>query len=307
MTCQERQRQVVLAVYDELPDPDKSGLEGHLAECEPCRAYRDEEIRLYRMMADDAETVQIPASLLVECRSDLGNSLDRAEERASWWRSPFLLPAFLRYRLLESAALVSVGLAFGVYVTKTVSIVPPAAPVLVQQQSGQQMPDGDVTNLRVISSDPATGQVELGGDVSHPLRLNGTLADESVRRLLLGALKSEDNPGSRLHAVELLSRSPQDQAAKQALIEAMVQDPNAGVRLSALQGLKAFAAETDVREALMYALKNDGNSGVRVEAIEALTRYSTDSAVARIIREVTKEDENAYVRMKSLQFVGSPK
>ena len=150
--------------------------------------------------------------------------------------------------------------------------------------------------------------MELAGEVSQPLRFQGSLQDDTVRRLLFSALRDTNNPGSRLRAVEILAQKPTDEMVEEALINAMVYDENPGVRLRALEALKQFAAEEHVRSAFMNTLANDLNPGIRVEAIEALTKQNAkDSELAKTIEEVTKTDDNPYIRTKALQFVGTSK
>src|SRR6202035_5567052 len=84
--------------------------------------------------------------------------------------------------------------------------------------------NGTITNLQVVNADPATGQVELAGQVSQPMRFHGKMEDETIRQLLFNALRDTNNPGSRLKAVEALSQRPSDEAIEEALINAMVYD-----------------------------------------------------------------------------------
>jgi hypothetical protein len=159
-----------------------------------------------------------------------------------------------------------------------------------------------------VNTNPATGEIELAGEVSQPLRFQGSLQDDTVRRLLFSALRDANNPGSRLRAVEVLAQKPTDENVEEALINAMVYDDNPGVRLLALEALKQFAGEEHVRAAFMNTLANDENPGIRVQAIEALTTQNAkNSELARTIEEVTKTEDNPYIRTKALQFVGTAK
>src|SRR5206468_1706845 len=151
-----------------------------------------------------------------------------------------------------------------------------------------------------------TGQVELAGEVSQPLRFQGKMEDDTVRNLLFSALRDANNPGSRLKAVEVLSQKPTDESIEEALISALVYDDDAGVRMRALEGLKRFANEQHVRAAFVHTLQNDNNAGIRIEAIDALTLHNAkDTELAKSLEEVTKKDDNPYIRSKALQFVGT--
>ena len=306
MNCREREHDIVLYLYEELPERDSMDLRVHLDECATCQGFYENERELHFKLTEDFSDWEVPSDLLVESRRSLSDELDRIETRRAWWRFPLLAPVFSRMRLLESAALVSIGLAMGVYVMSQNPAPTPAAP---QQAQAALIPqNAAVSNLRIVEADPATGQVQLAGEMVQPMRLQGNLEDDDVRRLLFGGLRSPSNPGFRLQAVELLAQSTRDPSIKEVLIGSLLNDENAGVRLYALEGLKAFAMEDDVRLALMYALENDENAGIRVEAIEALTSIAeaeVDETMDSIIQEAARQDENAYVRMKALQFVGT--
>jgi hypothetical protein len=202
--------------------------------------------------------------------------------------------------MLESAALVSMGLAMGVYVTNQVNTPEPSTPspfVSIPE-------DASVSNLRIIEANAESGQIELAGEVVQPVRMAGNLEDPAVREFLFGVMQSQNNPGSRLQVVELLSRQSRDPNIKEVLIDVLLNDDNAGVRLSALDALHRFSEEDDVRRTLKYVLANDDNAGIRVQAIESLSPMTHAEAMDAVIQEAVREDPNEYVRMRELQYVG---
>jgi len=309
MSCKEYQHQITLLLYEELPDSVRSELENHIHQCAQCNDAYESEKSLYAVFAEDAARWDnIPSDLLVESRKALADELDRIERKQSWWRVPTFSVVFTPMRLLESAALIAMGLALGVYVSNQRQIIPP---VVNQSQSSavSAIPgNGTVSNLQVLNADPVTGQVELTGEISQPLRFQGKMEDNTVRSLLLSALRDAGNPGSRLKAVEVLSQKPTDEPIEEALIDTLVYDGDAGVRMRALEALKKYADEQHVRAALMHSLENDGNAGIRIGAIDALTAgNSSDPELAKNLQEVTKKDDNPYIRSKVLQFVGTTK
>jgi len=308
MTCRDYQHLISLFLYEELPEADKPALETHLLACEACKHVFDEEKGMHYVLAEDAARWDFPSDLLVESRSKLANELDQIEQKRAWWRIPTFSVVFTPMRLLESAALVAMGLALGVYVSNqqhAARQVATGAPAQQESQIISSIPaNGSVSNLHVVSANPSTGQVELAGEIVQPLRMQGTLGDDTVRQLLLNALGDSSNSGSRLRAVEVLAPQARDRTVKNALIQALTTDDNPGVRLHALQGLKQFAAEADVRAAFMSSLENDLDAGIRFEAIDALTRNNSDASLAKDLQRFTKDDNN-YVKMKALQFVGT--
>jgi hypothetical protein len=307
LNCKEYQHQITLLLYDELADEGQRDLEAHLQVCAACKQAFDGERAMHSALADDLPSWDVPADLLVESRRALADELDRLETKRSWWRMPAFSVVFTPMRLLESAALIAMGLALGVYVTnQRTPVVPSPAPVAQQAPGIPQ--NGTISNLQVVNADPATGRVELAGEVSQPVRFNGGVEDDLVRQLLFNALLDSRNPGSRLKAVEVLSRKPTDQSIKDALISALIYDNDAGVRMRALEGLKTFANEEHIRAAFMHTLENDNNAGIRKEAIDALlARNPKDSELAEKLNEVTKQDDNPYIRSRVMQFIGTTK
>src|SRR5262245_7441732 len=107
MTCRDYQHQISLFMYEELSDLERTGLESHLSSCENCQRVFEEERSFNAVMADDANSFEIPSDLLVESRRELANELDRLEKNRSWWRIPTFSVVFTPMRLLESAALIA--------------------------------------------------------------------------------------------------------------------------------------------------------------------------------------------------------
>jgi hypothetical protein len=305
MSCKDYQHQVTLLLYEELPETARAELEMHINECASCHDAFESEKAMHAVLAADASQWDIPSDLLVESRRGLADELDRIERQRTWWRVPTFSVVFTPMRLLESAALIAMGLALGVYVSNQHHVTPQVAAGSGQDQVSVIPQNGTISNLQVVNADPATGQVELTGEVSQPLRFRGKMDDDTVRNLLFSALRDANNPGSRLKAVEVLSQRPTNEPVEEALINALIYDADAGVRMRALEGLKSYADEQHVRVAFMQALKHDPINSIRVGAIDALTASkSKDRALAQGLEEV-KNDEDPYIRSKVLQFVGS--
>jgi hypothetical protein len=307
LNCRDYQHQITLLLYDELPEGARPELEAHLRECADCQNAFESENAMHTSFAEDTASWDVPSDLLVESRRALADELDRIEKKRSWWRMPAFSVVFTPMRLLESAALVAMGLALGVYVSnQQVRVTPPVQPAQDNQAAIPQ--NGTISNLQVVNSDPSTGQVELAGQVSQPIRFQGRTQDGTVRQLLFNALRDAENPGSRLKAVEVLSQTPNDETVEEALINALVYDEDPGVRSRALEGLRQFADEQHVRAAFMHSLQNDDNAGIRIDAINALLEHNAkDPQLGEKLQEVTQRESNPYIRNKVVQLVGSGK
>ena len=298
MNCRERQHDIVLFLYDELSGEARQDLRAHLDGCETCEAFYRHEKQLQSELTEDFSDWEVPADLLVECRRELSDKLDRVDQRRQWLRFPGMTGVLTRMRALESVALLSMGLALGVYLSNPIEapVVQPAEPSIPQNAS--------VTNLRIIESDLDTGEVELAGDMVQPMRLSGNLQDQAVRQILVEALQSPSNPGVRLGAVGLLSRNPRHPNIKEALMGTLINDDNPGVRLGALQALQPFSQEDDVRQVLKYVVETDDTPGIRVQALEAMAPMTQEEGMEAAIQEAVREVPNEYIRMRQLQFVG---
>jgi len=306
MNCRDYQHQITLLLYEELSEKARPGLEAHLRQCAACQGVYEAETNVHSVLSEDTAGWEIPSDLLVESRRSLADALDRLEQKRSRWSLPALSVIFTPMRLLESGALVAMGLALGVYVSNQQAQAPIST---VQETQTSGIPsNASISNLRIVNADPATGQVELAGEVSQPLRLQGQMEDATVRSLLLSALYDTSNPGSRLRAVQVLARKTNEESIEEALIVALTNDKVAAVRMQALEVLKQYANEEHVRAAFMQTLANDTDSGIRREAIEALTKSnSNDKELAKTIRAVTEKDDSDYLRTKALEFVGAAK
>lgn len=313
MSCREYQNQIVLSLYEELQDGDKAGLETHLAACGECRQVFEENQGFHTVLAEDTPAWELPSELLMESRRALANELDRMEKKRSWWSIPTFSVVLMPMRMLESAALVAMGLALGVYVSNhravteggvnTAAVFEPTVASAIPQ-------NGRVSNVRIVNANGSNGTVEFAGDVVQPLRFQGRMEDDTTQRLLFSAIQDSMNPGSRMQAVEVLARKSAEPSVKGVLIQALLNDGSLGVRLKALEGLKPFAGEDDVRTAFMQALRNDPNDGVRVQVVDALAPFTDNEAMANRIEEATRHDDNTYVRLKGqglIQLVGTHK
>lgn len=309
MSCKEYQNQIVLSLYEELQDGERVSLELHLEECGDCREVFEDNQGFHTVLAQDTSAWELPSDLLIESRRVLANELDRMEKKRSWWSIPTFSVVLTPMRMLESAALVAMGLALGVYVSNHQSLGSTTTASMLESPLAAAIPqNGRVSNVRIVNANGSNGTVEFTGDVVQPLRFQGRMEDDTTQRLLFSAVQDSMNPGSRMQAVEVLARKSTEPSVKGVLIHALLNDGSLGVRLKALEGLKKFAGEEEVRTAFMQALMSDPNDGVRVAVVDALAPVTNSEAMASRIEEVTRHDDNTYVRLKGqglIQLVGT--
>src|SRR5262245_16858041 len=125
--CKDFQHQITLLLYEELPEGAHLELQTHLRECSDCTDAFEAEKAMHSVFANDTSSWEVPPDLLIESRKALADELDRIEKKRSWWRVPAFSVVFTPMRLLESAALVAMGLALGVYVSNQQARTPSIA------------------------------------------------------------------------------------------------------------------------------------------------------------------------------------
>jgi predicted anti-sigma-YlaC factor YlaD len=114
MSCKEYQNQIVLSLYEELQEGERVTLEIHLEECGDCREVFEENQGFHAVLAQDTPAWELPSELLIASRRALADELDRIEKKRSWWSIPTFSVVLTPMRMLESAALVAMGLALGI-------------------------------------------------------------------------------------------------------------------------------------------------------------------------------------------------
>ena len=310
MSCREYQNQIILSLYEELQDDDRVTLELHIEACGDCRVVFEDHQGFHTVLAQDTPAWELPSELLIESRRALADELDRIEKKRSWWSIPAFSVVFTPMRMLESAALVAMGLALGVYVSNHQALTNTGGGTTrALEASVAGIPqNGRVSNVRIVNANGNDGTVEFAGDVVQPLRFSGRMEDDTTQRLLFSAVQDSTNAGSRMQAVEVLAKKSTEPSVKGVLIHALLNDGSLGVRLKAFEGLKPFAGEEDVRAAFMQALMSDPNDGVRVKVVDALAPFTDNEEKANRIEEVTRHDDNTYVRLKGqglIQLVGT--
>src|SRR4029079_2573642 len=126
VNCKDYQHQITLLLYEELQEGQRRELETHLLECGDCKDVFESERTMHTVLAEDVSGWDVPSDLLVESRKALADELDRIEKKRSWWRMPAFSVVFTPMRLLESGALIAMGLALGVYISSQQARVNPS-------------------------------------------------------------------------------------------------------------------------------------------------------------------------------------
>jgi len=304
MKCEWVQPNIVLFVYDELPDDARHELEQHVARCQSCAAEL-ESTRNFR-----AELVRHPVqepspSLLAASRMKLQDALETAEQ-GGWWSRVVFDPIHwlnqIRFAPALAAAIFIVGFAGGIGATYKMGRAPQPISGIVGTPAQPAL--ASIGGISSISQQQGSNEVTVKYDTVSPQEAHGSLSDPNIQQLLLYAARNNFNAGVRMDSVDLLTQQPNNDHVREALLYAMRYDSNTGVRLKALDGLGPYVKrDVQVRDAVLESLMSDTNPGVRIEALHLLEPVRGDSSVRIVLQRLAAKDDNRYIRSQARTLV----
>jgi len=307
----------VLSAYDELSADEKEILGKHLLTCARCRRFSEQVMKM-KSPDENAFRAEDTNSTLANARSELHGSLAARARNTSWRRerplsvsSPGLALGFAAVTVFMLGA----GSSY-FYFGREKGTVPRGLSDVAEVASGETR-DATIGDVRFISTDQKTGELQFSVDVIRHYDLKGSLSNRDVQQVMAYALVNSDNPGTRIKTIGMLTTSTPkpDVDVRNALLRAVKTDDNAGVRRQALLSLGKMPFDTEIREALLYVLQHDKNPGMRVAAINLLSEKEPTSAsasqggvrvdlkVLNVLKERMNSDQNKYVRMKAADML----
>lgn len=302
-------KMIQLFVYDELEHEKIVVLEAHLKVCAECRLELEEAQRLTSLINKN-KPKDVSDTLLYEARRELKAAL-RVEKNKTSFMEEFLKNvrgSFVgSYKLVYTgAASLVIGLIFGYFLFNT----PPHVVVdnsLSSESNFRLGSDVKINNVNFIDNDASDGEVEFTFDAVKPVRMKGKIDDQTVQNILAYSMLNEENPGTRLNSINLISGAPKgniDKEVKDALVTVAQHDQNPGVRREALLMLQQLPFDDEIKHVLLYALKNDENSALRIVAINCLSAavksgYKLKQSELDLFENKVARDENSYVRLQA--------
>jgi HEAT repeat protein/putative zinc finger protein len=299
MKCEWVKENVLLYVYNELPDDARYELEQHLARCADCTAQL-KTTRKFHAMLSELPVEEPSPNLVTASRMRLQEGLETAEQGRFWHRLIFDPAAWLRqirFAPALTAAIFIVGFAGGIATTYkvvsgdggSISSVPVIAPA-----------ESSITGIQSISQDPGSNHISIKYNTVSTQEAQGSLNDQRIQQLLLFAARNNYNSGVRMDSVDLLTQEPNNMHVREALIYALRYDSNPGVRLKALDGLGPYVkSDPRVRDAMLETLVQDSNPGARTEALHLLEPVRADSSVRLVLQKLAQSDQNQYIRSQA--------
>lgn len=301
MNCELFKQNVIVLVYDELPDDMVFEMRQHAERCAACQQEL-KSAQQFRTDVSDAPVPEPTPSLLAASRLRLQEALETAEQTRGWraWIfDPVDWLRQIRFSPALAAAILIVGFAGGVLTAFKVS-----SPNVIGPGGGQN--EASIAGIRDITQDPNTNTVQINYNKLLPASVQGSIDNPDIEKLLLYAARNQENPGVRVESVAILSQKCRYAEVRQAMMRALLDDRNPGVRLQALDGLEKYVKEDiQVRDAVIQALLHDSNQGVRTEAIRLLQTVKVDSAVRSVFEQLARRDDNAYIRSESERTLDS--
>jgi hypothetical protein len=302
MKCEWVKENLLLYVYDEVPDDARYELEQHVTRCTNCAAEL-QSLRHFRTAVSLPVIEEPSPNLLAASRMRLQEALETAEQHR-FWRRLIIDPAAwlqqMRFSPALAAILLIAGFAGGIGATykmiPTIHNVPGTTTSSVIEQPNES----SISGIRSISQEPGSNQVSIQYDTVSTQQTQGSLNDSRIQQLLLFAARNNYNSGVRMDSVDLLTQHPNDPHVREALTYALRYDSNPGVRLKALDGLGPFVKDdVRVRDAVLEALMSDSNPGVRTEAFHLIEPVRADSSVRIVLQKLAADDHNQYIRSQA--------
>lgn len=299
MKCEWVKENVLLYVYNELPDDARYELEQHLARCADCTAEL-KTTRKFHAMLSELPVEEPSPNLVAGSRMRLQEGLETAEQGRFWHRLIFDPAAWLRqirFAPALAAAIFIVGFAGGIATTyKVVS----TGGVSIASGPVSAPAESSITGIQSISQDPGSNHISIKYNTVSTQEAQGSLNDQRIQQLLLFAARNNYNSGVRMDSVDLLTQEPNSTHVREALMYALRYDSNPGVRLKALDSLGAFVkSDPRVRDVVLEALIRDSNPGVRTDALRLLDPVRADSSVRSVLQELAQSDQNQYIRSQA--------
>jgi hypothetical protein len=304
MNCDWIKENVVLFIYEELPDDARFEFEQHVQRCIGCRRELD-AAREFKSDLSAHPVQDVSPNFLTSNRMALQESLEQAQQqRSGWGMFVFDFAGWMHQLKLAPAltmALLMIGFAGGTITTYRI-VGNPQKPIIDKPPV-----QANISGIESIGLDANSNQVTIKYDTVVPQTAVGDINNADIQKLLLLAMRNNNrNSGVTLDTIDILKKQPEDNAVREALVYALRYDSNPGVRLKALDGLKGYVKDDrHVRDAVVDALVHDTNAGVRAEAISLLDPVKADSSVREALQFLAERDQNKFIRSESKRYLAS--
>ncbi len=316
MTHSEIKELIQLSFIDEISDDEKLIIENHLLECDECNKEYTEQKRLLNLYSTN-KPAKVNEKQLLMARVELLNNLSKIKNRKSTFQK--IKELFEESFLYEhrfaygSASSLIIGLLVGYSVFSFSPQNNNNSVTNVVDVSNIKNNDFEISNVSFISTNPTTGEIELGFEAVKKVYYKGNFNEEKTKKLLAMALTKSNNDGVKIKSINTITSQDEkkyieDEKIKEALINTVKLDNNPGVRREALQTLTKFKFDGKIQEALLFVLTKDTNSGLRIAAINVLVQmkeegFKIDEKTKSVLSEQVANDNNQFIRIKAASIL----
>src|SRR6059036_1168900 len=300
MKCEWVQENILLYVYNELPDDARYELEQHVTRCTDCAAELKATRQFHATLSKHPVEEPSP-NVLTSSRMSLKEALETAEQ-GGWWQRFIFEPAAWLRQIQFSPALAAVifiiGFAGGI--GATYKMIKGTQPEIARDVVPTPATESSVTGIQSVSQEPGSNQISIKYQTVSTQEAQGSLNDQRIQQLLLFAARNNYNSGVRMDSVDLLTQKPDDTHVREVLMYGLRYDANPGVRLKALGALGPYVKnDVRVRDAVLESLVNDSNAGLRIQALHLLEPVSADSSVRVVLQKLAQNDQSPYIRTQA--------
>jgi hypothetical protein len=303
MNCNWIKENVVLYIYEELPDDAKYEFEHHMHHCLVCRRQVESALAFKNDMSVHPVR-EISPNLLAASRMKLQEALEETEQSRGWNRFIFDFAGWMQQIKLAPAltvALLMIGFAGGALTAYRLKGTTP-----VREPNPAPASEASIAGIESVVPDTNGNHVVIKYNTLSPQIVEGATDDPHIKQLLFLAARNTHNTGVRLDSVGILTGKSADNLVREALVTSLRDDKNAGVRLKALEGLKGYVRDdVHVRDAIVEALMHDTNGGVRSLAIGLLNPVRADTSVHEALRVLAQQDKDNYIRSEAKRVLAN--
>ncbi len=303
---------IQLALLNELSDDQMKELHKHMIDCSRCQAEYD-SLTQYFAVIDKNKPDSVDEQFLHDARRQFRTKLDYELSRQTVIEKIF--HSIQKYFWLNKGAVftgafsLAAGLVIGYFVFSSGA----TGMNFFTGENGGRAGKQIITNVRFLSSDAASDEVNFVFDAVRQVKMKGKLSDPEIQKILADALVNEKNPGARITTVSALANQVSENKApnpkvKDALISALKYDNNPGVRREALKALLEMPYDNRINDCLLFVLQHDKNSGLRIAAINGLTLakmngQAINQETLNVLNQKVKNDDNEYVRIRAASLL----
>ena len=195
MKCEWVKENVLLYVYNELPDDARYELEQHLARCSDCAAEL-KTTRKFHAMLSELPVEEPSPNLLAASRMRLQERLETAEQGKFWHRLIFDPGAWLRqirFAPALAAAIFIVGFAGGI--GTMYKFVGGTGGVGTIASGGASAPvESSITGIQSVTQDPGSNHISIKYSTVSTQEAQGSLNDQRIQQLLHNGKRQPQPP-----------------------------------------------------------------------------------------------------------------